>query len=118
MVYDNFSYFLLGVVRERATWCYPVFHIFDSMGSAILKVRGPLFHASGLCGNNVPFEVTSVENGGHVGTITKLWGGCCREAVLDQDNFVIDFYLNMSIEEKALILATAFLIDLMYFTNE
>ena len=23
-----------GVVRECATWCYPVFHIFDSLGSA------------------------------------------------------------------------------------
>ena len=51
-------------------------------------------------------------------TITKLWGGCCRETVLDADNFVIEFYLNMSVEEKALILASAFLIDLMYFSNQ
>ena len=49
-------------MRERATWCYPVFHIFDSLGSAILKVKGPMFHF-GLCGESVPFEVTSVENG-------------------------------------------------------
>lgn len=105
-----------GVVRERATWCYPVFHIYDSVGEAILKVRGPLFHF-GNCGENVPFEVTSIENGGHVATITKMWGGCCRDSVLDAGNFVIDFYLNMSIEEKALVLATAFLIDLMYFEN-
>ena len=112
----NSKYTFTGVVRERATWCYPVFHIFDSLGSAILKVRGPLFHF-GLCGENVPFEVTSIENGGHVATITKLWNGCCRETILDADNFVIDFYLNMSVEEKALVLATAFLIDLMYFEN-
>ena len=44
-------------------------------------------------------------------------GGCCRDAVLDADNFVIEFLLNSSVEEKALILATAFLIDLMYFEN-
>ena len=50
-------------------------------------------------------------------TITKLWGGCCRDAVLDADNFVIEFILNTSVEEKALVLATAFLIDLMYFEN-
>ena len=81
-----------------------------------MKVRGPLFHF-GLCGENVPFEVTSTENGSQVATITKLWSGCCREAVLDADNFVIDFNFNMSVEEKALILATAFLIDLMYFEN-
>ena len=62
---DLFIYFFIffsGVVRERATWCYPVFHIFDSLGSAILKVKGPMFHF-GLCGESVPFEVTSVENG-------------------------------------------------------
>jgi len=53
------------VVRERATWCYPVFHIFDSLGSAVLKVKGPMFHF-GLCGASVPFEVTSVEKGSQV----------------------------------------------------
>jgi len=105
-----------GIVRERATWCYPVFHIFDSLGSAILKVRGPMFHF-GTCGENVPFDVISIDNGNQVATITKLWGGCCRDAVLDADNFVIEFILNTSVEEKALVLATAFLIDLMYFEN-
>ena len=76
-----------------------------------------MFHF-GLCGESVPFEVTSVENGSHVATITKLWGGCCRETVLDADNFVIEFYLNMSVEEKAMTLAAAFLVDLMYFSNQ
>ena len=60
--YKYFFLYFPGVVRERATWCYPVFHIFDSLGSAILKVKGPMFHF-GLCGESVPFEVTSVENG-------------------------------------------------------
>ena len=76
-----------------------------------------MFHF-GLCGESVPFEVTSIENGSRVATITKLWAGCCRETVLDADNFGIEFYLNMSVEEKAMILATAFLVDLMYFSNQ
>ena len=113
---NQYCNFISGIVRERATWCYPVFHIFDSLGSAILKVRGPMFHF-GTCGENVPFDVISQENGGQVATITKLWGGCCRDAVLDADNFVIEFLLNTSVEEKALVIATAFLIDLMYFEN-
>lgn len=81
-----------------------------------MKVRGPLVHF-GICAENVPFDVTLLENGSHVATITKIWGGFCRGSVLDADNFVIDFYLNMSVEEKTLILASAFLIDLMYFEN-
>ena len=68
-----FHDFFAGVVRERATWCYPVFHIFDSLGTAILKIRGPMFHF-GTCGENVPFDVISLENDSQIATITKLWG--------------------------------------------
>lgn len=107
----------VGTIRERATWCYPVYHVFDSVGSALLKIRGPLCHF-GCCAEDVPFTVTSTDNGEHVATVTKKWGGFCREAVLDADNFVIDFLRNMSVDEKALILASAFLIDLMYFEQQ
>ena len=65
----NFS----GIVRERATWCYPVFHIFDSLGSAILKVRGPMFHF-GTCGENVPFDVISIDNGNQVVNTNTISG--------------------------------------------
>ena len=52
--------------------------------------------------------------------MTKKWGGFCKEAVLDADNFQIDFFpeKNVTIEEKILILATTFLIDLMYYEND
>ena len=58
--------------------------------------------------------------GDHVSTITKKWGGFCKEAVLDADNFQIDFFEEkaISVEEKILILATTFLIDLMYYEND
>ena len=49
--------FISGTIRERATWIYPVFHIFNNDDVPILKVRGPLCHY-GCCGDDVPFEVT------------------------------------------------------------
>ena len=59
-------------------------------------------------------------NDEHIATITKKWGGFCKEAVLDADNFTIDFNSekNVSVEEKMLLLATTFLIDLMYYEND
>jgi hypothetical protein len=51
------SFKIPGTIRERATWIYPVYHIFDSVGSSMLKVRGPLCHY-GCCGDDVPFIVT------------------------------------------------------------
>ena len=83
--------------------------------------RAAWFHGQTVCFNNKHLSNIDdkyIFSGSHVATITKLWGGCCRETVLDADNFVIEFYLNMSVEEKAMILATAFLVDLMYFSNQ
>ena len=59
-------------------------------------------------------------NDDHIATITKKWGGFCKEAVLDADNFTIDFFAekNVSVQEKMLLLATTFLIDLMYYEND
>lgn len=112
----------IGTIRERATWIYPVYHIFDSLGTQILKVRGPFCHY-GCCGKDVPFIVTRIDSSSmpdHVATVTKKWGGFCKETVLDADNFQLDFnsQKNVSLQEKILILATTFLIDLMYFEND
>jgi len=113
-----------GVVRERATWCYPVYHIFDGLGSPLLKVRGPLCHY-GCCGNDVKFQVLMAKdrqdesNERQVATITKKWGGLCTETLLEADSFLIEYHdRNLSVEEKALVLSSAFLIDLNYFEAE
>ena len=29
----------IGTVRERATWWNPVYHIFDSVGNQVFKIR-------------------------------------------------------------------------------
>ena len=112
------------MVRERATWCYPVYHIFDSLGSPLLKVRGPLCHY-GCCGNDVKFHVLIAKDRPdetterQVATITKKWGGLCTETLLEADSFLIEYHdQNLTVEEKALVLSSAFLIDLNYFEAE
>jgi hypothetical protein len=103
-----------GSIRERATWCHPVYHLFDSVGSQTMKIRGPFCHYG--CFDDVVYSVTNVE-GQEMATVTKKWLGFCSEAVMDIDNFVIEFsnIVEVSVEDKAMILAATFLIDLMYY---
>jgi len=102
----------VGTVRERATWINPVYHVFDSVGNQLLKIRGPACHIN-LCGD-VEFRVMDVEDV-EVGRIAKKWMGCFKETLTDADNFVIDFNDGLCIDTKVLIVAATFLIDMMYF---
>jgi hypothetical protein len=65
-------------------------------------------------------DSSSDVNPEHVATVTKKWGGLCKETMMDADNFQIDFFAEkqVSIVEKILVLATTFLIDLMYYEND
>jgi len=104
----------LGFIRERATWCYPVYHLFDSVGSHTMKIRGPFCHFG--CFSDVVYHVTNCE-GQELATVTKRWLGFCTEAVTDIDNFVVEYsdIADVSVQDKAMILAATFLIDLMYY---
>jgi len=102
----------VGTVRERATWWNPVYHVFDSVGNQVLKIRGPACHFS-LC-DDVNFQVLDTD-GAEMALISKKWMGCFKEALTDADNFVIDFNEGLALETKVLIFASTFLIDMMYF---
>ena len=99
-----------------------MYHIFDSVGGPLLKIRGPFCHF-GCCLEDVTFIVTTAKESETpdrcVATITKKWNGWYATGVLDADAFIIEFEpsIVISIEEKALIFSAAFLIDLMYYEN-
>ena len=65
------------------------------------------------------FSVTS-DSGVRVATITKKWLGFCREGAADFDRFVVDFVrgAELQAEDKALLLSSVFLIDLMYYEGD
>eukprot|EP00095_Tigriopus_kingsejongensis_P001702 maker-scaffold1305_size49401-snap-gene-0.22 protein:Tk01702 transcript:maker-scaffold1305_size49401-snap-gene-0.22-mRNA-1 annotation:"phospholipid scramblase 2" len=106
----------IGTIRERATWIYPVYHLFDPLGQQTMKIRGP-FWTMGCC-DDVNFHVLNTD-GIEVATIVKKWMGCCRETLIDADNFVVQFKDSaMAVQDKVMILSAAFLIDLMYYESE
>ena len=91
-------------------------HIFSASGEHRLKVRGPFWQCG--CGKDVPYSVLNA-SGAAVATVTKVWIGYCAESFTEADNFVIEYLDDaMDVEDKALVLAATFLIDLMYYEAE
>ena len=70
---------------------------------------------------------STVDTGSNVGCLISQpdlcnhiharWLGFCTEAVTDIDNFVVEYsdMAEVSVQDKAMILAATFLIDLMYY---
>ncbi len=111
---------VIGWVRERATWCFPVYHVFTPDGQQAFKVRGPFCHFQLCWCADVQFEVLRADSGVKVGNITKKWLGWCREAAMDADHFIVELEdgAGLDVADKALVLATAFLMDLMFYEND
>ena len=66
---------------------------------------------------NVPYkDQLGLQNHNLLHTPTR-WLGFCTEAVTDIDNFVVEYsdIADVSVQDKAMILAATFLIDLMYY---
>ena len=101
----------IGTIRQRLTWVYPIYHICDSLGAPLLKIRGPS-SLEGLCLEDITFIVTTAKFTGLspnqcVATITKKWSGWgCIVIDFERDSSSVI----LSMEEKAFIFSAAFLL--------
>ena len=77
----------------------------------------PLLVVSGAWYKPWTFDVSRSGGGGSVGQISKQWSGVLKESFTDADNFGVTWSPDLSGDEKALLLATVFLIDFMYFED-
>jgi len=108
---------LLGRVVQRYTLCAPWFDIQDEAGETLVHISGPI--CTFACFGDVQFDILARgTNQNAIGTVTKKWGGILREEFLSNaDNFACVFPMDMSIKTKALIFASTFLIDFMFFED-
>jgi hypothetical protein len=109
---------LMGTVKRNWSLCRPYFDVRDEKDDTILQVTGPFFVWS-CCGSDVHFPVTQKEGGNEkeVGMIAKKWSGFAKEVYTNADNYSCQFPLEMPVNHKGLLIATALLIDFMYFEN-
>ena len=109
---------LLGRVVQRYTLCNSWFDLQDESGHTLASIRGP--YCTWACFGDVQFDLLNAAgtNGGPIGSVTKKWGGIIREDFLSNaDNFACVFPMDLPIRTKALIFASTFLIDFMFFED-
>ncbi|XP_067118478.1 phospholipid scramblase 1-like [Centruroides vittatus] len=106
---------IIGRVTEDWNFCTPKYRITDPEGTCELTVKGP-FCTCSLCGDAV-FHLLDKDGITHVGKITKHWTEVNPDLFKDTDNFGISFPISTSPEMKAVLIASVFLIDFMFFEN-
>ena len=106
---------VIGCVRQNWSICLPSFSIYDAQDQLVLNIIGP-FCTSSICCNDVVFEIQNIQ-GDQIGKIAKKWSGTIKEIMTDADNFAVKFPVELEVKTKAMLFATTFLIDFMFFED-
>ena len=98
---------LIGTIERQFSILTKRFHVQDAQGRVVLKVTSAYWRVW-----TVPF----IRGGQEHARVAKKWSGLGSELFTDRDNFLVE-YLERSLteDERALVLAAAIYIDLMYF---
>ena len=98
---------LIGTIERQFSIFTKRFHVHDAQGRVVLEVTSPLWKVW-----TFPF----MRGGQEQARVAKKWSGLGSELFTDRDNFLVE-YLERSLteDERALVLAAAIYVDLMYF---
>jgi hypothetical protein len=126
----------LGSITEGFYCCVPRMSITNSVGATIYKVHQPTC-CGGICVNccaegrscgaaccRVPFHIfpgdmQDTDNGApHVGKILKVPKSLATEIFTDSEAFDVDFPVDATVEQKALIAASSVYINANFFESE
>lgn len=105
----------IGTITCRSFCLYPKFTIEDSEGKTIFRITGPFNTCSMF--KNVEYPILSADNVYRIGSISKLWDGCCLTEMCrpPTDKFEIHFPRDLSAHMKAVIICLAILLDVSFF---
>lgn len=100
----------LGMIERRFTLLHKRFSVHGPQGQILFTVVSPFWRLW-----TFPF----VRQGQEWARVAKKWSGFGYELFTDRDTFLVE-YLDPSLgtDERALILAASFYIDLMYFERK
>ncbi len=100
----------LGAVQLRWSIFTKSFDVYDSQDRLLFEVRSPLWKLW-----TFPF----VRGGREHARILKKWSGIGYEMFTDRDNFLVEFpEQELTGDERALVVAAAVYVDIMYFENK
>ncbi len=116
---------LLGVIREQWS-CGDAQLNLEVNGRVEFKIQGPLCVCDGPCCGDQVFQINDpadqpIQTPTGAAEIRKMgaqdFGSAVQQQFTKADNFGATFPMSASPEAKALILASVFLIDFMFFEN-
>lgn len=101
---------LLGAIQKRFSLLSKRLDVEDENGSVIFQAHAPMWK---------PWTFTLTHQSREFAIIQKRWSGFLSEMFTDRDNFLIQFHAeDLRPSERALILAAAVLIDLIFFETK
>ncbi|HEY8280492.1 MAG TPA: phospholipid scramblase-related protein [Bdellovibrionota bacterium] len=100
----------LGMVEREFGILTKKFNVQDAQGRILLRVSSPLWRFW-----TFPFMAGERERA----RVSKKWTGLGAEMFTDKDNFLVDFMdTTLNQDERALVLAAAVYIDMLYFERK
>lgn len=103
---ENAEGVFIGNIKREFSFLEKKLRIRDKNAMEIYVLKASFFH---------PWIFKIYKNEIEVGEIIKKWSGVGKEFFTDADNFIVKFPAGITIEEKALLIAAALLIDIVYF---
>eukprot|EP00057_Strongylocentrotus_purpuratus_P028706 XP_011683180.1 PREDICTED: phospholipid scramblase 2 isoform X2 [Strongylocentrotus purpuratus] len=108
----------IGYIRQSRSFASPHFDVTDANDQTQLKIRGHWCRCQTICCTaDIEFKIFTNDLKTQVGKVSKQWGGWLRENYTQADNFGVEFPADLDVKTKALLLASTFLIDFMFFEN-
>jgi hypothetical protein len=100
----------LGAIQKRFSVFSKAIDVENEVGATILEVRSPFWR---------PWRFPFVHLDKEKAVVCKRWSGAISEIFTDRDNFLVQFLdPQLPAAERALVLAAAIFIDLLYFEKK
>lgn len=97
----------IGAIQRRFSILTKRFDVQDIQGNTLMEISSPIWRIW-----TFPF----IKQGREVARISKKWSGIGSEIFTDRDNFMVDYFdAKLTNDERALVLASAIYVDLMFF---
>ncbi len=101
---------LIGVIQQRWSFFSKRFDVTDPSGRLLLSVASPLWR---------PWTFAFERDGRELARVEKKWSGMLQEVFTDAERFRVAFDSpELSLDERALVLAAGLFIDLQYFERK
>lgn len=106
---------VLGSIAEVFQWCSPKFQVNNAAGQTILYIEGQVCRADFL---DTDFDIITVDGNAKIGAITRKFPGFGKELFTYADVFGVRFPMDLDPAIKAVLLASCFLIDFMFYEKK